>query len=101
MTSVVDQWFSGQRTGDGNVTDQMMRRLSRGGRTGVFLAVVVVTLVALFLPGWYGAALLVAIVAALGALMRRTWAVTAPQTRVLRLIILLALLVLAYLKTSR
>jgi hypothetical protein len=75
-----------------------MQRLSNGGRTGVFLAALVVILIALLSPGWIGAVLTIMIVGLLAALMRRTWSVQTAQTRVLRVGVLLLLVVLAFLK---
>lgn len=83
------------------MTDRIMQRLAGGGRTGVFLGAVAVMLIALFLPGWYGAILLLAIVGALAWLMTKTSPVATPQTRTVRLIILLALLVVAAIKIFR
>jgi membrane protein DedA with SNARE-associated domain len=68
-----------------------MDRLTKGGRTGVFLGALVPVLLAFFLPGWVGAILLFAIVAALGWLLAQTWPVTPQQTRAMRLIVLLVL----------
>lgn len=82
-------------------TERIMRKLSGGGRTGVFLAVIVVTLVALFLPGWWGAIPLCAVVAGLAWLMTKTWSVTAPRTRLLRLVILAILASMAIAKILR
>jgi hypothetical protein len=90
-----------QRTGEEIVADRIMRRLSAGGRTGVFLGAIVVLLVALFLPGWYGAILLVAMVSGLGWLMTKTWRVAAPQTRTLRLLVLVLLFAIAVFKVTR
>ncbi|HKD96825.1 MAG TPA: DUF6703 family protein [Micromonosporaceae bacterium] len=61
---------------------------TRGARPGLFLGALVVALVALFLPGWYGAVPLVAIVIGLAWLMSRTWPVVPPATRALRLLVL-------------
>lgn len=72
-----------------------MHRLTRINRTAVFLGTLVIGLAGLFLPGIWGALLLYVIVAALAALLARTWAVTAPPVRVLRLIILAGLAALA------
>ena len=89
---------SHQRTGDVIVADRIMRSLTRGGRTGVFIGAIVVLLVALFLPAGYGAILLLAIVAGLTWLMTKTWPVAPPQTRALRLIVLAVLLAFAVAK---
>ncbi|HKE64869.1 MAG TPA: DUF6703 family protein [Micromonosporaceae bacterium] len=73
----------------------ILQRLAGGGRTGVFLGALAVILVALFLPGWTGAILLFAIVSALGWLLTHTWPVIPPQTRAMRVIVLLGLLAIA------
>ena len=82
------------------MSDRIMRRLTNGGRTGVFLGTIVLVLVALFLPGWAGAILLTAMVAALGWLMSKTWAVAAPSMRTLRILILLVLAAAAVAKVQ-
>jgi len=68
-----------------------MDRLTSGGRTGVFLGALVLVLLAFFLPGWIGAILLLAMIAALGWLLAQTWPVTPQQSRAMRLIVLLVL----------
>ena len=70
----------------------IMDRLTNGGRTGVFLGALVLVLLAFLLPGWIGAIVLFALVAALGWLLSHTWPVTPQQTRAMRLIVLLVLL---------
>jgi hypothetical protein len=80
------------------MTDRIMERLSGGARTGVFLGAIVAVLVALFLPGWAGAVVLTVMVAALGWLMAKTWPVTAPRTRTIRILILLVLAAVAIAK---
>ncbi len=72
--------------------------LASRNRTTVFLVTIGVMLLALFLPGWYGAVLLIALVAGLGALLARTWPVQTPGTRVLRLVVLALLVVAAITK---
>jgi hypothetical protein len=69
-----------------------MDRLINGGRTGVFLGALVLVLLAFFLPGWLGAIVLFAMVAALGWLLAQTWPVTPQQTGAMRLVVLLVLL---------
>ena len=76
----------------------LFTRLSRLDRTRVFLGVLVIGLVGLFLPGVWGALVLFAVVAALGALLSQTWSVTPPVLRVTRLLILAGLAVIATLK---
>jgi hypothetical protein len=72
--------------------------LARLDRTKVFLATLAVGLLGLFLPGVPGALVLYAVVAALGALLRLTWAITPPALRVFRVIVLAGLAVIATLK---
>jgi hypothetical protein len=79
------------------VTNGMGRR-SGGARPGAFLGALALVLVALFVPGALGAVLLLAVVAALASLMTRTWPVAPPQTRALRLLVLLILLGVALFK---
>ncbi len=78
----------------------LFTRLARLDRTRVFLGVLVIGLAGLFLPGVWGALVLFAVVAALGALLSQTWSVTPPVLRVTRLLILAALAVVATLKIS-
>ncbi len=80
------------------MADRIMHRLSQGGRTSVFLGAIVVVLIALFLPGWAGAVLLTVIVAAMGWLLSKTWPVTSPQTRAIRIVVLAALAAVAIAK---
>ena len=75
-----------------------LARLARLNVTGVFLATLALMLVALFAPGVIGGALLLALVAALAALMARTWPVQAPRTRALRLAVLVLLATVALIK---
>ena len=66
----------------------LLARLARANPTTVFLAALVLVLVALFAPGIIGGALLLALAAGLGALLVTTWPVQTPATRVARLVIL-------------
>lgn len=77
-----------------------LHRLARLNRTTVFLATVGVMLLAAFLPGWYGAVLIFAIVAALAGVLRTTWPVLTPQARALRLAVLALLVVIAFTKVT-
>jgi len=70
-------------------------RLTRISPTKVFLGALAVALLALFLPGWYGALLLLAVVVALGGLLGRTAPVTPPAARVLRVLILAIIVIIA------
>jgi len=73
-------------------------RLARVNPTSAFLAALVVVLAGLFLPGAIGGALLLLLAAGLVALLVRTWPVQAPQTRVLRLLMLALLVTVAIYK---
>jgi energy-coupling factor transporter transmembrane protein EcfT len=66
--------------------------------TAVFLATLVLVLVALFAPGPVGGVLLLALAGGLIWLMRVTWPVQRPGTRVLRLLMLTLLLAVALAK---
>ncbi len=72
-----------------------------GTSPGLFLGALVVALVALFLPGWYGAIALGLIVIGLAWLMNRTWPVVPPQTRALRLLVLAVFAAFAVYKAMR
>lgn len=78
-----------------------LARLSGRARPGLFLGALVIILLALFLPGTIGAMLVGLIVLAMAWLMAMTWAVTAPRTRAIRVLILLALVSLAWYKATR
>jgi hypothetical protein len=80
--------------------ERLMQRLANGGRTGVFLAALVLILLALIVPGWGGALLVTVIVAIMAIISRRTWSVQDPRTRVTRMAILGLLLLIAYLKAA-
>lgn len=82
------------------MSERLLQRLSNGGRTGVFLAALVVILAALFAPGWIGAILTVVIIAALVVLMRQTWAVQPGRTRAIRVVVLLVLAAFAVYKAT-
>ncbi|SCL38472.1 hypothetical protein GA0070624_6227 [Micromonospora rhizosphaerae] len=76
----------------------LLARLARVNPTAVFLATLVLVLVALFDPGRVGGVLLLALAAALFWLLARTWPVQAPATRVIRLLILMLLVTVALAK---
>ena len=82
------------------MSERLLQRLSNGGRTGVFLAALVIILLALFAPGWIGAVLIVVIIATLAVLLRHTWAVAPTRARVLRVVVLLVLAALALYKAT-
>jgi multisubunit Na+/H+ antiporter MnhB subunit len=69
-------------------------RLARINPTAAFLGALVVVLVGLFAPGVVGGVVLLALAAGMIYLMTRTWPVTSPQTRSIR-VIMLGLLLLA------
>jgi glucose-6-phosphate-specific signal transduction histidine kinase len=80
--------------------ERLMQRLANGGRTGVFIAALVLILLAFAVPGWGGALLVTVIVAIMAAISRRTWAVQPPRVRVTRMGILVLLLLVAYIKAA-
>ncbi len=75
-----------------------MQRLARVNRTQAFLAALALVLVGLFAPGWYGAVVLFALVAALLVLLVRTAPVTRPGVVAVRLVILAAVALIAVYK---
>jgi hypothetical protein len=76
----------------------VLAALNRMNRTRVFLAALVVALIGLFLPGTWGAIVLIAVVSALGALLAQTWPATPQPLRVFRLLVLAGLAVIAFIK---
>ena len=76
----------------------LLTTLARLNRTKVFLGALAVGLAGLFLPGVWGGLLLYAVVAALVALLRQTWAVTPPPLRVFRVVVLAGLAVIGTVK---
>ncbi len=75
-----------------------MQRLARANRTQAFLGALALVLVGLFGPGWYGAVVLFALVAALLVLLVRTAPVTRPGVVAVRLVILAAVALIAVYK---
>ena len=73
-------------------------RLGRLSLPAVLLATLVYVLLALFLPGIVGGALLLVLAVALGALTARTWPVQPPRTRVIRVLILALVVAIAVAK---
>ena len=73
-------------------------RLARINPTTAFLGALVVVLIGLFAPGVFGGAVLLALAAGMIWLMSRTWPVTAPRTRTIRVIMLGLLLAAALFK---
>ena len=78
--------------------ERVLVRLSRLNRTGVVLATIGFVFVGLLLPGVAGAVLLLALVAALGWLLTRTWVVQPSGTRAFRVVILALLAAVAIAK---
>lgn len=66
--------------------------------THAFLVALVAVLLGLFLPGWLGAVLLLAIVGALLAVMAATWRSLSPGTAAVRFLIIAGIAVVAVLK---
>jgi hypothetical protein len=66
--------------------------------THAFLAALAGVLLGLLLPGWIGAVLLLAIIAALLAILATTWRAQRPGTVAVRLLIIAGLGVVAVLK---
>ncbi|MEU1604432.1 DUF6703 family protein [Micromonospora matsumotoense] len=76
----------------------LLARLARANPTSVFLAALALVLVGLFAPGPAGGLLLLALAAGLAYLLATTWPVQAPQTRLLRLVMLTLLVTVALVK---
>ncbi|TDC72263.1 hypothetical protein E1193_28115 [Micromonospora sp. KC606] len=76
----------------------LLARLARANPTSVFLATLVLVLVAFFAPGPVGGVLLLALAAALAWLAAATWPVQAPRARVVRLLVLTLLVAVALAK---
>jgi hypothetical protein len=75
-------------TPDSRPDGNLLRRLARINPTTAFLVALAALLAGFLLPGIIGAALLVLLGAALGALTFTTWPVQKPPTRVVRLVLL-------------
>lgn len=78
--------------------NSLLGRLARANPTAVFLAALVLVLVALFAPDAVGGLLLLALAAGLAALLARTWPVQMPATRMIRLLMLTLLVTVALAK---
>ncbi|MEU6207132.1 DUF6703 family protein [Micromonospora musae] len=76
----------------------LLGRLARVNPTAVFLITLALVLVALFAPGPVGGVLLLALAGGLVALLAKTWPVQAPQTRLIRLLMLTLLVTVALVK---
>jgi hypothetical protein len=66
--------------------------------THAFLVALVAVLLGLFLPGWIGAVVLLAIVGVLLAVMSATWRRLSPGTAAVRFLIIAGVAVVAVLK---
>jgi hypothetical protein len=75
-----------------------MQRLARVNRTQAFLGALALVVLGLFAPGWFGAAVLLALVIALLLVMVRTAAATRTGTLLVRVVILACLVVIAVTK---
>ena len=75
-----------------------MERLARVNRTQAFLGALAVVVLGLFLPGWFGAAILFVLVGGLLALLLRSTRTARPGTVVIRLVILVGLILIAIYK---
>jgi hypothetical protein len=73
-------------------------RLARANPTAVFLGALALVLAGLFAPGIIGGAILLVLAAALVALLLKTWPVQPPATRMIRLVMLTALIGVALVK---
>jgi preprotein translocase subunit Sss1 len=73
-------------------------RLARVPRGLAFLLALVVVLAGLFLPGAIGGAIVLALAVAMAALARMTWTATPPSRRRARVVVLLALVAVAFIK---
>lgn len=78
----------------------VLLRLAAMNRTAAFLAALVIGLAGFFLPGVWGALVLYAVAFALAWLLARTFAVTPPPLRVVRVIIIAALAAMATFKIT-
>ncbi|MFI9643782.1 DUF6703 family protein [Micromonospora sp. NPDC051925] len=76
----------------------LLARLARANPTSVFLATLALVLVAFFAPGPVGGVLLLVLAAGLAYLLATTWPVQAPQTRLIRLVMLTLLVTVALVK---
>lgn len=74
--------------------EKVLAQLNRLNRTTVFLVTLGIMLVGLFLPGFLGAVVLLALAGFLGWLLARTWPYVPGSARAIRLIVL-ALIVIA------
>ena len=78
-----------------------MERLARVNRTVLFLIAAAYVVAALIIPGILGAAMLLALAAALGWPLARTWPVHTGLTRGVRVLILALMIVVAVAKLTR
>jgi len=75
-----------------------MQRLARINRTQAFLGALALVVIGLLAPGWYGAVILFALVAAMLVVLVRTGPVTRPGAVGIRLVILAAVLLVGVYK---
>ncbi len=80
--------------------DQRLRRLARLNPTTAFLVALAVVLAGLLAPGIIGAALLAALGLGLVYLSRLTWSVQPPAARLMRLVLLTALVAAVLVKLA-
>lgn len=76
-------------------SEDLLRRLARVNPTTAFLLALAVVIAGLLLPGIVGAALLFVLGAGLAALTFTTWPVQPPPTRIIRVVLLVALFAIA------
>lgn len=84
----------------GSGRTDLLARLGQLNPTVVVLGTLALFLGVLLLPDLVGAALVLAIAAALGVLLSRTWPVLAPSARVLRLVVIGLLVAIAISKLT-
>jgi hypothetical protein len=73
-------------------------RLAQVPRGLAFLLALVLVLAGLFLPGAIGGVVLLVLAVAMAALARMTWPATPPSRRTARVVVLLALVAVAFIK---
>ncbi len=82
------------------MTNERLAVLARARRLPVFVTTIAVVLVGLFAPGWFGAVILLALAAGLLYLLGLTWRVTPAASLVIRLLILMGLMAIAFAKIT-
>jgi len=76
-------------------TQDLVTRLARVNRVVVLVVALALALAGFFLPGLAGGLVLLVLAAALGTLLALTWPVQPPTRRLLRLLVLAALVAFA------